>query len=470
MAKIDSALPEELRGFGTDLSPTFRALGKADRRPAEDCLREESAPDLGSDPIPAHRYTSYEYHREEVDGIWKKCWQVACREEEIPAVGDHFIYNVAGLSYIVVRTGEDSFKAFKNVCLHRGRRLVDGSGCGASHFKCAYHAWTWSIDGNLAWFPGKWDFPQVENGSHDLRAVQLDRWNGFIFINPDPKAGPLCEHLGGIDRHFATSPLDRRFAVWHVRKTIRSNWKVAMEAFLEGYHLLMTHPQALPSVAEHGTQYDNWQEGRAAFSRLITPAAVPSYHLKGATALGAIKEMWALLNGLRMDDAPPLPDTIKDRATLAEWRRKALSELTGSDYSDLSDAMMLDSIQYWLFPNFCPWLGEGLPLTYLFRPDADSAETCYMDAWMLVRAPDEGQRPAAGKLIELGPDDPFEPHIGAMGTIFDQDDFNMPMVQIGMHMWPDELPGVSLGRYQESRIRLLHRMIETWLGRPPRVG
>jgi len=54
-----------------------------------------------------------------------------------------------------------------------------------------------------------------------------------------------------------------------------------------------------------------------------------------------------------------------------------------------------------------------------------------------------------------------------MGTIFDQDDFNMPMVQSGMQMWPDELEGVTLGRYQENRIRFLHRMIETWLGRPP---
>ena len=316
-------------------------------------------------------------------------------------------------------------------------------------------------------FPGNGTFPEVKDGSHDLREVRLERWNGFIFINPDPDAGPLAEHLGGIDRHFAGWPLDRRFSLWHVRKTIRSNWKVAIEAFLEGYHLMMTHPQALPSVAEHGTQYDVWQDGKAAFSRSITPAAVPSHHAKGASPLGAISDMWALLNGLRMDECAGLPDSIHDRATLAEWRRGALGAMTGADYSGLSDAMMLDSVQYWLFPNFCPWLGEGLPLSYLFRPNADSPDTCYMDAWMLVRVPDAGERPPAAQLIELGPDDAFEPHIGAMGTIFDQDDFNMPAVQNGMKMWPDDVPGVTLGRYQESRIRLLHRLVETWLGRPP---
>jgi nitrite reductase/ring-hydroxylating ferredoxin subunit len=467
MDATNCALPEELRGFGTETSPTFRALARADSKPVEPCLLEENLPDLGSEPIPSHHYTSRDYHREEVEKIWKKCWQVACREEEIAGIGDHFVYNVAGLSYIVVRTGADSFKAFKNVCLHRGRQLVDASGCGASQFKCAYHAWTWNIAGDLAWFPGKWDFPGVKDGSHDLREVKLATWGGFIFINPDPDAAPLSEHLGGIARHFACWPLEKRYGIWHVRKTIRANWKVAMEAFLEGYHLLMTHPQALPSVAEHGTQYDVWQQGKTAFSRSITPAAVPSHHSRDTTPLGAIKDMWALLNGLRMDDAPPLPAAIKDRASLAGWRREALGQMTGADYSGLSDAMMLDSVQYWLFPNFCPWLGEGLPLSYLFRPDGDSSDTCYMDAWMLVRAPDGAPRPPAGKLIELGPDDPFEPHIGAMGTIFDQDDFNMPMVQIGMTMWPEELPGMTLGRYQESRIRMLHRMVETWLGRPP---
>lgn len=93
---------------------------------------------------------------------------------------------------------------------------------------------------------------------------------------------------------------------------------------------------------------------------------------------------------------------------------------------------MLDSVQYVTFPNFCPWYGEGLPLTYQFRPDADSPDTCYFDIWMLIRCPDNGPRPPAPKMIKLAPDEKFEPHIGAMGKIFDQDDENMPFVQIGM--------------------------------------
>lgn len=449
------------RGFGTELSPTWRELAAEDSHAIEPLLAQESAPWLGDAPIPASRYTAQAYHRQEVEKVWLKTWQVACREEEIPEVGDHFVYRVAGMSFIVVRTGPHEFRAHRNLCMHRGRELVDCSGKGAKSFRCAYHAWTWNIDGTLAGFPGRWDFPQVEGDSHDLRSAQVACWNGFVFINPDMGAAPLSAHIGGLDLHFADWPLDRRFAIWHVRKTIRSNWKVAIEAFLEGYHLAQTHPQALPSVGEHGTQYDVWEENEAAYSRSITPTAIPSHHAgQGSTRLSALEDMWALLNGLRMDEAPPLPAEITDRASLAAWRRESLTALTGADYSALSDAMMLDSVQYWLFPNFCPWLGEGLPLTYVFRPDSDSPDTCYMDAWMLVRGPDSGPLPPAPAIIELGPDDPFEPHIGAMGTIFDQDDFNMPKVQLGMKQWPADVPGVTLGRYQESRIRFLHKVLE----------
>jgi len=451
------------RGFGTDASPTWRQLAAKDALPVPEVLLKESPPNLGSEPLLPIRYTSYDYHRQEVEKIWKRVWQMACREEEIPQVGDHFIYDVAGMSYVIVRVAEDSFKAYHNVCLHRGRQLVDCSGKGAKQFKCAYHAWTWNIDGSLAFFPGKWDFPGVSPETYGLKEVKLERWGGFVFINPDPNAEPLTKQLGGMAKHFEISPLDKRFTLWHVRKTINSNWKVAIEAFLESYHLAMTHPQALPSVAEHGTQYDLWEEEGAAYSRSITPSAVPSYHSRDGSPEGAIADMWALVNGLRMDEAPPLPEEIHDRASLAAWRRKNLGEMTRADYSEQCDAMMLDSIQYWMFPNFCPWMGEGLPLTYLFRPNTDSPDTCYMDAWMLVRSPDSGSPPPAPAMIELGPNDRFEPHIGAMGLIFDQDDFNMPQVHAGMKGWPDILDGLTLGRYQESRVRFLHEMVEKWI-------
>jgi phenylpropionate dioxygenase-like ring-hydroxylating dioxygenase large terminal subunit len=284
--------------------------------------------------------------------------------------------DVADLSFIVVRTGERQFKAYHNVCLHRGRKLADHGGCGAEAFRCAFHAWTWNIEGELKWYPGAWDFPDVQGENYSLREAQVDTWGGFIFINPDKGARALAEHMGSMPEHFASWPLERRFTLWHVQKTINCNWKVAMEAFLESYHVVQTHPQGMSFMAEHATQYDVFEEGNAHFSRLITPNGVPSKHLKNGTALGALGDAWALLSGLRLDQAGQFPPNITDRASLAAWRRRALAEATKADYSSVPDVLMLDSVQYWLFPNFCPWFGEGAPLSYQFRPNADSAGTC----------------------------------------------------------------------------------------------
>ena len=89
-----------------------------------------------------------------------------------------------------------------------------------------------------------------------------------------------------------------------------------------------------------------------------------------------------------------------------------------------------------------------------------------MDVWMLVRSPDSEPAPPAPELIRLGPDDNFESHIGAMGLIFDQDDFNMPRVQEGLKNWPGDPEGCTLARYQEIRVRFLHQVLARVLATP----
>jgi hypothetical protein len=83
------------RGLGTELAPNWRDLAKADSKPIPTTLTQESSPNLGTGHIPPERYTSYEFHRREVAKVWKRTWQVVCREEEISRVGDYFVYDVA---------------------------------------------------------------------------------------------------------------------------------------------------------------------------------------------------------------------------------------------------------------------------------------------------------------------------------------------------------------------------------------
>src|SRR4051812_6789065 len=104
-------------------------------------MRDSSCP-IANRPVAigTEAYFSQSYARAENEKLWGKVWQVACREEEIPKVGDYVTYDILGESIIVVRTAPDRIAAYYNVCLHRGRRLTDG--CGrAQKFVCRFHGW-----------------------------------------------------------------------------------------------------------------------------------------------------------------------------------------------------------------------------------------------------------------------------------------------------------------------------------------
>src|SRR5262245_29001138 len=159
---------------------------------------------------------------------------MACREEEIPAVGDHVVYEIANLSVLVVRAAPDSIRAYHNVCLHRGRLLKERDG-NSRELRCLFHGFTWSLDGKLAHVPCAWDFPHVDAEKFALPELRVGTWGGFVFVNMDPACAPLSEFLVGLDRHFERWPLERRYKQAHVAKRMRANWKVVQEAFMEAY-------------------------------------------------------------------------------------------------------------------------------------------------------------------------------------------------------------------------------------------
>src|SRR3954469_15878773 len=110
-------------GTARQPGPSYQDYLDADTRPVPEELRLSVNDYMGDEDIPVERYTSYDYHRQEVEKLWRKTWQFACREEEIPNVGDHVVYEIVDDSLIVVRTAPDEIKAYFNACLHRGRKL-----------------------------------------------------------------------------------------------------------------------------------------------------------------------------------------------------------------------------------------------------------------------------------------------------------------------------------------------------------
>ena len=149
--------------------------------------------------IPVEPFISPEYARAEGEKLWPRVWQVACRVEEIPNVGDYVTYDILDESIIVVRTAADEIAAYYNVCQHRGRRLTKGCGHTAK-FYCRFHGWSWDIDGRNTFVLDREDWGDaLEDDDIRLKTVQVDTWGGWVWISMDPKCEPLADYLAPID-------------------------------------------------------------------------------------------------------------------------------------------------------------------------------------------------------------------------------------------------------------------------------
>ena len=436
---------------------SYQDLLDADTHPVPDVLRLQSPRYLGSGDIPVERYTSREWHRREVDQLWSRVWQFACRTEHIPEPGDYIVYDIAELSYLVVRQPDRSIKAYPNACLHRGRQLKEYNG-RCSELRCAFHGFAWKLDGQLSDVPAAWDFPHVDQRPEDftLPECSVGTWAGFVFINPDPNAAPLAEHLGEIVDQFEVWDLENRFVEAHVSRVINANWKIAQEAFCEAYHVNATHPQILSYLGDVNSQIDVWDH----CSRVITPGGTPS------PLLGDGISEQTMLRGMldvRVDQEAPvvLEDGQTARAVLADMSRGRWRAIVGDRVDQMSDSEMMDSIDYTVFPNFHPW-GAYNRITYRFRPNGDDHRSSIMECFFL--SPFKGERPPPAKERKLGADDAWSnaPELGMLAKVFEQDVFNMAKVQKGLET--TRKPGATFSNYQESKIRWLHDLLGKWVG------
>ncbi len=197
--------------------------------------------------VPGARYTSQEFFDLEMDRLWPRVWQVACREEEIPNSGDFLEYTIGDQSILVVRSDHEDIRAFFNACPHRGTRLASGVGSFAtSQIRCPYHGWRWSFEGEIAEVVDRHEFPEtMTDDLVRLGEVQVGRWGGFVFVNMDPNCEPFDSFLGDIPDRFATYRFHNlRFRSYRTI-VFECNWKTAVDAFNEGYHPQSLHPQML---------------------------------------------------------------------------------------------------------------------------------------------------------------------------------------------------------------------------------
>ena len=228
--------------------------------------------------LPFDWYTDPELLRLEQERIFRRAWQYVGHAGQL-AEPASFFTSAAGLVPIVVtRTREDELKAFVNVCRHRGFQVAQGEGKRET-LQCAYHAWTYGLDGQLRAAPRADREPDFDPAELSLLPVQVDAWGPFVFVNPDRSAPPLAEALGRLPELLA-EVVDVEALTFHHRASseLETNWKVACENFLECYHCATAHPSFSKVVDVSPDSYRLEAEGL--FSSQFGPVratAAPSY-------------------------------------------------------------------------------------------------------------------------------------------------------------------------------------------------
>jgi phenylpropionate dioxygenase-like ring-hydroxylating dioxygenase large terminal subunit len=425
---------------------------------------------FGDEDIDVDRYISRECHELEKERIWKKVWQLACREEEIPEVGDCITYEITDISILLVRTTPTDIKGYFNVCLHQGRLLM-GTGQGSmaaepsrrEELRCPFHGFCWRLDGSLKHIPSKWDFPHVDPAKFALREVKVGRWGGFVFINMDSECESLESYMGDMPMHWEKFPLEDRYIAAHTAKIFPANWKTTQDAFMEAFHAQMTHPQfsLYTNAASDNEQLDafaNYSRGLGVGLPMIGLAVkpTPAERLAGYIAVGH-PEIHARVRG-----AGPIPELEKQFQQHARIRREALRDVVGNQVDELSDVEANGGGYFTLFPNFHPWWAYD-EICYRFRPYKDEHEFCVMETYLL--RPFKGERPKPAPIHWLGLDDSHldAPELGLVAQIFHQDEFNVPAVQKGLHNLKALGKGLTLGTYQATKIRHFHRLWTRWV-------
>jgi len=445
--------------------PSTQDIIARDRVGAPDWVRSESYAFLGDEDISKDRYTDPAFARREYDHLWTRTWQFACREEHIPEVGDYYVYDIGRHSFIVTRVEENRINAYYNACLHRGTMLrAPGSEGFATEFKCPFHGWTWNLDGSNQRVLCDWDFPHVDPEKFSLPQARVETLGGFVFINMDRDAPSLEDYLGPeFMAHITSWGLEQRYVYCHVSKNIPANWKLNMEAFMEAYHVIETHPQVAPSNADANSQYDIYGEH---VNRFISSLGVVSPHLRGEVSEQDIIDQFTVGDASFLEGADrTLSAGETARQRMADTMRTMFEQATGSDLSRVSDSELLDCFSYTVFPNTFLFAGISLPMVYRFRPDPDDHRRSLYEVFFLRPLPTDGSRPEPAERIHLEDGQSFTEAAGmdpGFGAILDQDTENLFLQQRGLEA--SCKPGITLGNYQEIRVRHFERAVDRYVG------
>ena len=236
------------------------------------------------------------------------------------------LWDNAGQPVVIVHADTGTINAFYNTCSHRGAPVVTDERGKSRRLTCKYHGWSYDHEGELRGIRDPQDFRDFDMSCRGLRKVRCEQFGNLIFVNFDPEAISLLEWLGPIADEWAEFQFDNCRLAARAIFDLDCNWKIAMEANTEVYHVRSIHPTTIAPILDDrrnvNTLYPNGH------GRMIAPTP------QGKSSL----------------DAVAVPDNIVEIATVGEIARTCTQS-------------------YGLFPNWVSPLSQYVIPPLLFWPN-----------------------------------------------------------------------------------------------------
>lgn len=425
---------------------------------------------LRGDPLPADRYFSPDFARQEWDRMWTRVWHVAGRVNELEEPGDYVVHDFMHESVIIALQDDGTIRGFYNSCGHRGMKLATMSS-STNGFICPYHGWLWGKDGVLKDLPEADNFPQGNPcGKMSLREVRVGTWGGFLWYTMDPQAPELLDYLAPFPDIFANYPLETLIRVYQVKIDLNANWKFAPDNFSESYHVRTAHPQVPPFIDQ-----DPWNARLEMFpnghGRTIQPLR-PS--LRDRLPEGSPHPYDEIL---RKWDVDPTAYPDFETKVLQGWKdlkaqkRKLWQERGFTHYEHMDDEQITDSIHTTLFPNISITFNADEIFFMRTQPHPDDPNKCSFDFWAMsfpVAGATHSETPMVGQsklpLIEAEPlRRNFDGGRGVPeldGGVIMQDLMLAEALQQGLRSRGYQEPYMSAA---ETRVRYFHEVLNDYL-------
>jgi phenylpropionate dioxygenase-like ring-hydroxylating dioxygenase large terminal subunit len=440
--------------------------------------------------ISVGRYIDPAFQKLEYQRLWNRVWQIAARVDEIPAVNDFTTYEIGDQAVILVRVDPETIKAYSNFCPHRGTALTEGCGTfNRGRIICPFHGWRWDLQGKNQYVLERQEFRdgQLRDSDVGLKEIKSVVFAGFVFINFDSKAEAFDDFIAPIRPLLEDLAISHMHHYWWKSMVIPANWKVAQEAFFEGYHVPATHSQLEPQGAEviygdraeadvqyahRNVEYQTYSHGHG---RFYGGKKTPMQGYVKYVQSGGLDPVDAMANRLQMlvdgMDAQVLQEDVDLLRTLRGKPIPEGSSLGGEYFKTLYTAAAAQQRpmpkatpevtgmwggEIFIFPNFMILPQAGNAMMYRSRPLRGDPDKCNFEIFSTKTLPAAVKPPRA--MVERVTDllDPKQ-----MLLIPRQDLGNIPRMQIGLHQ--NGMGHTWLANFQEKIILNMHQEMDRYL-------